>query len=562
MINLIDLTVFVIAVEKTKNYNACLEALSKQTVSFKLEKIEDIYPMSVAFQKMIDNCITPYYIQVDEDMILNNNAIEILYNTVIKTDNKIAMVCYDLLDCHLNRKIEGVKIYKHDIFKKFPYIDTTAIEMNQLQRLKSEGYEYKIIKEIIGKHSPHWTPIMIFNRYYELMSRNLIHYSGLDYLPKELNKILFNQPNETNLCALLGSLIPLITNNTETKTKDYTKYKTKEFNIISKYLNIGNNCYSLVNKKKIVQLAKIPCANSGYELSKLLNNFSNIYSSSYILGEEYHDNNKAIPYRRFPYELLYHLNKERCIELIKEADIIHVHHDWYFEEMKDILQNKPIVTTLYNLTNSLVFENNAFNHAYIEKIKKYSKFITVSDQPLQKKLFSDLTNQCVPLVKYLFNENTSKINSLPIIIFAPTNRFNEGICSKNYNRVLEIIKNLQKTYKFEFDLIEGVAYEENLNRKRRADIIIDDMNDLVEEFHNTSIEAACFGAVPLTNYSDESYPFLKTNIHTLEQTLIKLICSKVNLKEEQYKIIKWRQTYYTPENLLVPYEELYQKCIK
>ena len=36
--------------------------------------------MSKALQEMINRCKTKYYVEVDEDMILQPNAIELLYN--------------------------------------------------------------------------------------------------------------------------------------------------------------------------------------------------------------------------------------------------------------------------------------------------------------------------------------------------------------------------------------------------------------------------------------------------------------------------------------------------
>jgi glycosyltransferase involved in cell wall biosynthesis len=73
------LTVFVIRCGYNPNYDDCISALMSQTVNFELIEIKDKTPMSKAFQTMIDKCQTKYYIQVDEDMILNEDAIEKIY---------------------------------------------------------------------------------------------------------------------------------------------------------------------------------------------------------------------------------------------------------------------------------------------------------------------------------------------------------------------------------------------------------------------------------------------------------------------------------------------------
>jgi len=323
------------------------------------------------------------------------------------------------------------------------------------------------------------------------------------------------------------------------------------------------NSYLKAEKIKIVQMAYIPCANSGFELSNLLNTYSSKYQSRYILGVEYSGKNEKIPYRKFPIDLLWSKDKQQCIELLKDCDIVHVHHDIGSDPIiAEILKSKSVVWTLYNLTNSLQYKNDVKNKAYIEKVKMLSNIITVADQSAQKKLFSDISEIKVPLIKMLFDTKYDRNNNIPRIVFSPTNKTNEGIASKRYDDVLKIIEQLkQENYQFTFDLIEGVPYEENLYRKSQADIIIDDVDDRYEKWHNTSIEAACFGAVALTNYSDADYPFYKTNINTLKQTLVEFLTNHTLLQQEQQKMLDWKSNQYTPYKLLIPYEKIYTDIV-
>jgi len=312
-----------------------------------------------------------------------------------------------------------------------------------------------------------------------------------------------------------------------------------------------------MNKIKVVQLARIPCANSGLELSNFLNQYSNKYECRYILGSEYSKGSDLIPFRAFPTDLNWKSQKEECLKVISEADIIHVHHDWFFEEVAHLLVGKKVIITLYNLSNALQYENNDFNRKYIARMKKYATVITVVDQPLQKKMFSDISTLTVPLVKNLYNKVTKKINDIPHIVFAPTNRDTTGIGKKMYYEVMEIIEYLKKKYKFTFDLIEGVPYEENLTRKRKADIIIDDVDPDYEKFHNTSLEAAFFGAVALTNYSSKEYPFFQTDIKELELNLRAFLSHPDMLKMEKKYLSDWVKKDYTPEKLLKIYDDVY-----
>lgn len=316
-----------------------------------------------------------------------------------------------------------------------------------------------------------------------------------------------------------------------------------------------------MKKIKVCQLARIPCAGSGFELMNLINQYSSLYESRYILGAEYQKDNINIPHRVFPTDLMWTTQREECLRVIKEADIIHVHHDWFFEDIEALLIGKTVIITLYNLCNSTQYCETDFNIAYMARMKKYATILTVADQPLQIKMFSSFSTELVPLVKMLFNIPKRKQNTVPHIVFAPTNNDRRGIGKKMYHEVLDVIKKLELKYKnlFTFDLIEGIPYEQNLIRKQKCDILIDDVDAEYEKFHNTSIEAACFGAVALTNYCSPEYPFLKTDIHTLEETLTKLITTPTFLKEERERIVAWRENNYTPKVLLNKYELLYSK---
>jgi len=227
-----DITVFLITCGNNPNYHYCLEALKKQTIEFKLDIIKDISPMSKAFQEMLNRCTTKYYIEVDEDMILNSNAIEILYNAIINIDEKRPMVCYQLLDVHISFPIYGVKIYRYEDFKKYPYnLNHPSCEKDQLDRMTKDGYIFDerdakeghgLVPIVVGKHSPYWTPELIFNRYYNLWQKYKIYgYTWISRLPNKLLKIYLKDPNEINLYAFLGLIAGALSKEDSETEKNY-----------------------------------------------------------------------------------------------------------------------------------------------------------------------------------------------------------------------------------------------------------------------------------------------------------------------------------------------------
>ncbi len=115
-------TVYVTSVG-APTYPQCVEHLRNQDSTFVLRTIERVAPMSAAFQRMLDDCKTPYYVQVDEDMLLYPHAIRSLYERISRANSSVAMLACSLYDEHLERCINGVKIFRHGIVRNYPFKD-------------------------------------------------------------------------------------------------------------------------------------------------------------------------------------------------------------------------------------------------------------------------------------------------------------------------------------------------------------------------------------------------------------------------------------------------------
>ena len=236
-----QLTAFVISAGENPNYPACIEALNNQTIKVAIDIIKDYKPMSVAFQQMLVRCKTPYYVEVDEDMVLNPDALEVMYQYIIaeeRRDPKVAMCTFRLLDTHIDFAIFGVKIYKYDVFKHYPYnLKNMSCEVEQLARIESDGYCYLSPQTIIGKHSPLWTNELIFERYLNLMEKyKEFKYDWMKELPHKLFEIFQKDPTELNLYALLGAHTSIAsTKKLQLGEKDFTK-KRPEYQKLRDFL--------------------------------------------------------------------------------------------------------------------------------------------------------------------------------------------------------------------------------------------------------------------------------------------------------------------------------------
>ena len=201
---------FICGKQSDPNANLVLNSLQNQDCQFQLIKVLNVSPMSKAFQEMFDNCNTEYLIQIDSDMVIHPNAIKRMYDKIEGNNSpeNIVMDCYLLKDVHLNMNIYGVKIYKMNIFKKYPFnTQHPSCEVEQLERMKNDGYDIRFQSEILGEHSPHWTNESIFERYYNLMEKFKIYrYIWTEKLPKKLIDKIKENPTDLNIYAFAGAL--------------------------------------------------------------------------------------------------------------------------------------------------------------------------------------------------------------------------------------------------------------------------------------------------------------------------------------------------------------------
>lgn len=234
------LTVFVIDAGNNPNTSACLNALNRQTCKFKIDIIKDYKPMSLAFQEMLNRVTTPLLIQVDNDMVVNDNAIEKMWLEIEgnRSPANISMHCYKLRDVHLDFEIYGIKIYKSELFKRYPFnLASPSCEVEQLSRMKSDGYDIVFKTDVVGEHSPHWTNELIFERYYNLMEKfKLYRYKWMEDLPKKLWDKVKANPSDLNMYALSGALSSVYSNKTMDEEKDFSK-KRENFGKLLGYLD-------------------------------------------------------------------------------------------------------------------------------------------------------------------------------------------------------------------------------------------------------------------------------------------------------------------------------------
>jgi MoaA/NifB/PqqE/SkfB family radical SAM enzyme len=265
MLRKFDLTVFVITCGENPNFNDCMNALkSNEKFQFNIEVIKNIAPMNNAFQEMINRCKSKYFIQIDEDMIIQSDCIEILYNEIGKSSDNTAFICAKLFDPHAEINLVGVKCYKYEILKKYPYTDSISCEVDQLKRMELDGYKYVLLDKVLGTHSPKWTNSLIFDRYFRLMEK--YKHFGYEWIPGLVNKFIGRLDNENDIYALLGMYTSIIGSHKQVNEKDYRiiNPSLKKFEIYRENVNRATlymtykcnyNCFFCCREHQSIEVA-------------------------------------------------------------------------------------------------------------------------------------------------------------------------------------------------------------------------------------------------------------------------------------------------------------------
>jgi len=221
-----EVTAFVISSGEPSTAT-CHKHLDQQDCTFTRQSISGVAPMWKAFQQMLDRCKTPYYVQVDADMLLEPWAIRELYETMKAREEAFSGVCQVvawLWDDDVHRPIQGVKIYRHEIMQRYPYAESLSCEMGQNLKLKEDGFEimgmqlgdqdlgggqWRRTHRTFGTHYASQTPGMAFTRWQRLMQKHraLPWMGWLAQYPKKLEAEWIAHPdNEIARAKYLGCI--------------------------------------------------------------------------------------------------------------------------------------------------------------------------------------------------------------------------------------------------------------------------------------------------------------------------------------------------------------------
>ena len=231
----IDTTIYILTVDDPA-YPACKAAVdAQQGGPFHVEIIRNVAPFSAAAQRMITDCRTEFFIQVDEDMILNPDAAARMVGMMRRAPAEVGMICFHLYDEDRACPIQGIKIYRTAAMKPFAFQNVKASEMNLLEQMGERGVRWVLHPDVLGRHGTLYTPETIYRRYKTMYEKDIREWNTLTPDIRSKAEQFRATGDLLALFALLGAAHGIIEGpRSVDREKDARAYVLKELDVFSR----------------------------------------------------------------------------------------------------------------------------------------------------------------------------------------------------------------------------------------------------------------------------------------------------------------------------------------
>ncbi len=329
-------------------------------------------------------------------------------------------------------------------------------------------------------------------------------------------------------------------------------------------------------KKKVVHISKTSLAGAPIRIVQALNKYTNyearlvnfmpteLSNGEYVFDEDLNWQDKN--------------SRNEAIKLIKDADIIHLHHFMDLEFYNPFLINFKKETKSgckflrhYHTDKEYIAKNDLdFNKLYPNDnvpsivIPHYPER-TFLDYPIVPNIIPIRDKDYMPI-----NNNNDKIK----VAFSVSNKNsykNERWATKGYPEVSAALRDLSDKMNFEYIEISDMPLKNALQIKQHADIIVGDI--VTGSYHLTELEGLSLGKPTLTyldqrsvmtfinTFCTKDIPFVNVNLNNLECALSDII-QNAELRKSIGEFSRvWMEEYYDDKILINVFVDIYENLL-
>lgn len=319
----------------------------------------------------------------------------------------------------------------------------------------------------------------------------------------------------------------------------------------------------------VVHLSLSPLAGAPIRLVNALNKHTNIEARLINFNPQCYGS------RTFPEDLSWNDNREECISLIKNADIIHLHHfinvsdsdnPFQFNFSEAVKKNCKFIRHFHS--DLAYVSGKRFKKAKQILEDKFTKLV-IPHYPERTFLSATIVPNIVPIHDEIFMPKQTTNKKIKVFYSSSTkaSRWDDRWQTKGWPEVTDVLKKLSKELEFEYIEAYGIPYKECQSLKQSADIVIGDL--VTGSYHLTELEALAQGKTVICNPDPRTlltlsnltgckdFPFVISNLQSLPEVLRYLIQNPELLKNIGKFGRKWMEDYYDDKILIQQYVKIY-----
>jgi hypothetical protein len=149
-----------------------LEAIKRQTLRpAEVVIVRDVRPWHKAINAGAARVATPFFVQVDSDMILDADCLEQLRHRMRPRVGEVIGMLRD----PLMGMVSGVKLYRTECFRQVGMPDSIAPDTDHYQQMRKRGWKAALARRglstplskvlVLGEHDPSYTPEYTYHKY-------------------------------------------------------------------------------------------------------------------------------------------------------------------------------------------------------------------------------------------------------------------------------------------------------------------------------------------------------------------------------------------------------------